>query len=279
MAALLATAFGLIAVYAAFSVVASWINEQFAAALNWRGKMLLQGIGRLLGDDGMARKLFDHPIVVGAKPAAGRLPSYLSDRQFVLTLVDLVAGEKGAAGPNPTSQALDDMWAAVNALPAGGLKDALLVMLRDAGQSYASFMTDLATWYNDQMDRVSGWYKRRTQLVLVAIAIVLAAVFDIDTIRLTSAMWHDPMLRATVAAAGAASTQSDVVNAILSAPLPIGWDFAHLDGSGWAWIMRIVGIALSALALSLGAPFWFDLLGAVANVRNAGKLPAPTSGA
>jgi hypothetical protein len=38
-----------------------------------------------------------------------------------------------------------------------------------------------------------------------------------------------------------------------------------------------MGWALTAIAVSMGAPFWFDLLGKVINVRNTGPKPASSS--
>jgi hypothetical protein len=74
--------------------------------------------------------------------------------------------------------------------------------------------------------------------------------------------------------------------------IPIGWDDAQIKvldldrnnltvGTLWKSIQGHIGVIASlilgwfitALAASLGAPFWFDLLGRFMNVRNAGKLP------
>ena len=38
-----------------------------------------------------------------------------------------------------------------------------------------------------------------------------------------------------------------------------------------------MGWALSAIAISMGAPFWFDILGKVINVRNTGPKPTSSS--
>jgi hypothetical protein len=37
--------------------------------------------------------------------------------------------------------------------------------------------------------------------------------------------------------------------------------------------MKSIGLLMTAAALTLGAPFWFDLLGKVARVRSAGVRP------
>jgi hypothetical protein len=47
-----------------------------------------------------------------------------------------------------------------------------------------------------------------------------------------------------------------------------GWDF-----SGWL-LFKIFGLLISAFAVSLGAPFWFDLLSKFVNIRGAGVPPA-----
>ncbi len=59
--------------------------------------------------------------------------------------------------------------------------------------------------------------------------------------------------------------------------LPIGWtrqvgDPRSLYGVSWAgWLMRILGWLVTALALSLGAPFWFDMLNKIIVVRGTVK--------
>jgi hypothetical protein len=44
--------------------------------------------------------------------------------------------------------------------------------------------------------------------------------------------------------------------------------------SSWAWLTKILGLLLTALLVSLGAPFWFDLLSRAANLRQTGDEPA-----
>jgi hypothetical protein len=42
----------------------------------------------------------------------------------------------------------------------------------------------------------------------------------------------------------------------------------------WVDFIRVLaGWLLSGIAISMGAPFWFDLLGKVMNVRNTGAKP------
>ena len=41
----------------------------------------------------------------------------------------------------------------------------------------------------------------------------------------------------------------------------------------WDWLRKVAGWLLTAFAVSLGAPFWFDLLNRFINLRVSGKAP------
>ena len=43
--------------------------------------------------------------------------------------------------------------------------------------------------------------------------------------------------------------------------------------SGSAWVLKAIGWLITALAVSLGGPFWFDLLNRLVDMRGAGKKP------
>jgi hypothetical protein len=52
----------------------------------------------------------------------------------------------------------------------------------------------------------------------------------------------------------------------------LGWSGENL--CDWtSWPQRLIGWILTMTAVSLGAPFWFDLLNKLMNIRNAGKKP------
>lgn len=71
--------------------------------------------------------------------------------------------------------------------------------------------------------------------------------------------------------------------------LPLGWDSwreavsalglsgsrsqAPMDGAAPGAVPRWIGLLLTALAISLGAAFWFDLLNRLVNIRHAMRKP------
>jgi hypothetical protein len=56
----------------------------------------------------------------------------------------------------------------------------------------------------------------------------------------------------------------------------LGWHETPKNDSAsfWSiWPARLLGWMLTILAISLGAPFWFDMLNKLVNIRSAGKSP------
>jgi len=63
-----------------------------------------------------------------------------------------------------------------------------------------------------------------------------------------------------------------------SFPIPIGWTDGNFPSISQGfdfipWISKAIGWLITALAASLGAPFWFDLMNKFVNLRGTGKKP------
>lgn len=57
-------------------------------------------------------------------------------------------------------------------------------------------------------------------------------------------------------------------------PLGLGWDGVDITTfSVYDAVSKLLGFLLTAIAVSLGAPFWFDLLRKLVNVRSSGNKP------
>lgn len=55
--------------------------------------------------------------------------------------------------------------------------------------------SNIETWFNDSMDRIAGWYKRKAQLSTFLIGLFCAVLLNIDSIQMTTQLWREPMLR------------------------------------------------------------------------------------
>jgi len=274
--AILDTAIGLIFVYLIVSLIVSAANELLAAVFRWRSQNLLLGIQQLLQDPsmtGLATRFYEHPLIQGLA-SKGSKPSYIPSRTFALALLDIVSPVTPAS-----NRTLDDLKAGIEKLPTS-LQVTFRVLLDEAGHDIEHFKTQLENWFNNTMERVSGWYKRKTQAIQLALALAIVALGNVDSVRITRSLSgvNSPLRDSIKDAAhslveaglpqGPPGAQlSAATEAIGNLALPIGW------ANGGFGPTTILGWLITALAASLGAPFWFDLLNKFVNVRASGKAP------
>lgn len=378
------TAIGLVFVYLLLSMICSALQEWIATLLGLRAKTLFEGVTKMLcGDTNLRDQIYDHPLVDGLsrKTWLDKLtrrtarPSYISSKTFSNAFLAAAAVPQAlAAGANPKT--------ANNGQPLHANTQELIATLRAvAPGNLEQVGKNVEDWYNDAMERVSGWYKRKTQGILLILALIVAIAFNADSLMLARAFWADPNLRAGVVAAAqqyvkdhpngvdspsiANNAQnsntvpgdqtSDIANnypsttdekpAAAPAPepayspqqveraeqqyraasaylqqttnnsleqltnlkVPIGWcsdspaashstaeqatNEPEADGDGTeetglpctperqiphgssAWLLKISGLLITMVAISQGAPFWFDLLKKVVNLRLTGDAP------
>ncbi len=299
-------AIGLVFVYLVLSLVVTAGSELVASWLKWRATNLFQGIGELLRDPQhggkWAEKLYAHPLVSALSLGQAGKPSYIPSRTFAVALLDVVAPVNGT-----TPRTLAEVRAAIGTLP-DGLNRVLAILLNEAGHDLEKFKTAIEVWFNGSMERVSGWYKRKAQtLGLIAAAIVTLA-FNADTLSIVRALSNEKLRASVLSQAEAAVRQaaplppaattisSEDREAIAKATaaaqaqfeasivkvqklgLPIGWRNVTWSGeapgdTALLWLTRVLGWLLTICAVTLGAPFWFDLLNKFMNIRASGKAP------
>lgn len=220
--------------------------------------------------------------------------------------------------------------------------------VKEGEQALATGRKNVETWFNDSMDRLSGWYKRRAQLVAFLIGLVLALLLNVDTINVTISLWREPTLRQVIVALAdtyiqqyeetPSPTETPVPGAANETPaigaptqkavdpakaiadlkekltvlnIPFGWTLTPFDTGGkqctlipindtqifglssknelgepvckyisnfprdWpSGLSKLFGLLMTGAAAAQGAPFWFDILKKLINVRSTGPNPA-----
>ena len=66
---------------------------------------------------------------------------------------------------------------------------------------------------------------------------------------------------------------TDCITSLRALSLPLGWGKDNRPAGWWGWISKPLGIIVTAFALMLGAPFWFDTLSKLARLRATGTTP------
>ena len=275
-------------VYILLSLICSTVNEQvIVRLLSLRAQVLQEGITNMLANPALAAQLYNHPLIkalsqdtlymkspksqakIAASPdkadiAKVRKPSYIPSDIFALALKDVLQQQREAGGVITFT------------IPAG-----VGVSLGKINVDLEKDLLGMEAWFNSTMDRVSGWYKRRVQVFIFLLGLLIAAGLNIDTISLITTVSHNETVRATlVSAAQGYTTRQDpnlslLQNDISQVQPMVGW--YSLPTTFQDWLLKIVGLLTTTFAVSLGAPFWFDVLNKFVSFRSSGP-PPPSSG-
>jgi len=232
------------------------------------------------------------------------LPSYISARSFAESLIDMMVPD--TAGQTTVST----IQHSISQLPdsMSTLRTSLQALAVNADDDITLFRTSVENWYDDHMDRVSGWYKRHVAKITLVVGAILVLLLNINTITIGRALYSDSATRSAVSAVAAkaascpagpdqesclASLETQLATAA-QAGLPIGWGTvsdcavpnAHCNwldqrgilsrhgGSAWQLILVLLGFLLTIVALTPGAQFWFGLLAKLGSLRASGPPPA-----
>jgi hypothetical protein len=286
---ILDVAVGLIFFYFLLSMIATHINEFIAARMKWRANDLEAQIRHMLGDPNLANKVLENPMITSIA-SKGNKPAYIPPNTFALALFDAFVPE------GETATVLDKVHAGVTAnMATNKAAGAVLKIVDHANGDMKVARAGAETWFNASMDRLSGAYKRRMQLLTLVVSFIMISILGADTLAIADSLYKEPSLRSAVSGAaaaaptnpqiqpsqanqsGSASAVTSSVDTFLKSGFPLGWTAFPTDLVGWP--KKILGLLITALAVSLGAPFWYNILKEVGSLRSSGPVPStvPTS--
>ena len=220
----LEVAIGLTFCYGTVALIVSTVQEALASAFRLRANTLLAGIKSMLNDPnftGLARSR----LCPSAGQSARRRhrgstsatlkskPSYIEPVHFAIALVDSIQ-----KAPGDFTQLGRDIDAIPD--PAGAAGDAGAATSAPAA-TCSSSRTGVAGWFDNAMERVSGDYKRRQLLISLLLSLLLAILFNIDSIHLFRTLWQHPALAAQHGKASPRRARPGHDRHLMA--LPIGW--------------------------------------------------------
>ena len=285
---------GLAFVYLLLALICTTIMEWIAQLGKMRANMLERSVQQLFDEENSPEtpvtiEFFTHPLIQALRSPNQR-PSYIPGPIFAKALRDVLSQKQ-------TGEQM-----------SAGLKQSLEALSGKAGE--APDETQLGEWYDQVMERVSGAYKRATRKWIIILAFGLTVITNASTVRLAGNLWQNPTLRAYVVERARARLEegppletveyTEPDNPKPTAPVEpdttksrntvlaeeqallgdlLGWsgEWAALRGHYVSWpLLHLLGWVLTALAVSLGAPFWFDTLSRFMNLRGAGTPPPKT---
>jgi len=299
----LGVALGIATVCLIFSILASHIQELWASFVARRAASLETAIGNMLSDGELTKSFFEHPLIqsISFSPTRGSIlrwkapvaprPSYIASDQFSRVLQSVLTAVYGLK--------INDLPNLIQALPDSVLKKRLMASTLGLEHDASACNAAVEKWYDDTMDRINGLYKRNTQVVLLFIGLGLTVTCNVNLLRIGRTLWTSAPTRAELDTIAEKYQCADSTNCTASDydksrknletdlnRLPIGYENLHLREYLsqamnefpfpilWKWLFNICGWLLTAIAISLGAPFWFGLINKFINIRMVGQKPA-----
>jgi hypothetical protein len=379
---------GLVFIYLLYSLLATIIQEIIATYIGLRARTLKKGIARMLDDekvndlddekvnnlddekvnnkvnskdnDQLSKAFYAHPLIkyLGENKTHSK-PAYLTAQNFSKVMIDLLRGDNVQPGQDYN---LDIKRALKNGKTLWGSgtkisKDTLTFLASiwtDSQGDVVKFQGHLEKWFDDTMERASGWYKRKIQMILLVIGFLIAWFFCADTFVIIKNLSNDKGARDQIVSMANAYVQNnkiaidtlkiknaaelkdyrDRLDSLLAIKNQLNTDISKANfilgiggwlpdrvkvntnikskkrtyypqidakslscedkkiangiiwfscGEKWCYFFRLLyyhffGFLITALAISLGAPFWFDLLNKLMKLRSSQKESTNSSG-
>lgn len=231
------------------------------------------------------------------------LPAYISGESFAEAVIDLVA--PNAAGRTT----MDTIVQNVNRLPAElPFKSSLQALIKNAEGDVSRFRTAVENWYDDHMDRVSGWYKQNAAKITLVAGAILIVLLNINALTIGRTLYTENAVSTAVSTVAARGTNCPAgqdpqaclaklqaqLSAAAAAGLPVGWGtvrdciapgarcnwmdqrglFSRHGHSFWQFVLVLAGFLIMIIAIVPGAQFWFGLLSRIGTLRATGPKPA-----
>lgn len=287
---------GLIFIYFLIGLFCSTIQELISNMGDFRAKGLEGWLKDTFKDDDLGKRLLQHKLIDGLT-AKGKRTSYIPSDVFAHSLLDLI--NKSDTGVY-TTESLSKTVLTSN-LPEG-LKRKITQSISEANGEIHKVRMDLETWFNQSMERISGTYKKFAQKMLLVISLLVTAFLNVDSIAIIQYLHTHPekasvladQVSSMVKEAEVQSPKADSVSTgkkinanieelrklkleLGKTQIPLGWEGQKEDLSGWDIVSKIIGLLMTAMAGVVGAPFWFDMLNKLVNLRSTGKRLSTTS--
>src|SRR6476620_10312978 len=244
----------------------------------------------------IANDLWNHPLIRSLnqrKILRGSVgPSYISSKMFAATLLEIIQTDYDFNASGTIDDIVESIKENKKLDPEiqRRIYSIALIAQRKASATengIKSLEKEIRIWFDQSMERASGVYNRNVKGVTFLIGLVVTLGLNADTFYIFKTLNKDAVLRssinqvATKIVAEHKEPSLDKINSYLDITMPLGWSTMEqfkkqvnprdsAKTQVWDWVLGIIklifGWLLSAGAIAMGAPFWFDLLGKFINV-------------
>lgn len=278
---ILEVAIGLIVIYyllgSVVSLITQWINEAFES----RGKALQQYLIKIVGEK-KVEDLIRLPQVQALRPI--RYKNFLSvfgsitepkklEKIPVAILVDAFFDLSGLSRKKEMD--LLQLAEIIDKLPDSEGKNAFISWINQGVTNIADLRTRTTAYFTGLMEQAADTFRARARSFVIMLSIGITLLLGTDSIQLAETLWTNVELRAIAAAqadavvaeGGTNADLSDLLDDLGQFSIKIGWwqtqEFPKSpDVEAWALFIfwKALGLGITAVAVSQGASFWYDVL-------------------
>jgi hypothetical protein len=292
---------GLTVIMLALSMAVTMMTQFTTTVFNSRGRQLKRGLTDLLSQldptlrgaiaADLAHAVLTHPLVSNTRGGPG---SVIHRDEFTKLLLQLAGTNSSLRDETRAAlqialrnNGIDDPDATLRNVRAASLQieTASPQLAADVRQTVALLQeakSDLVgkvhTWFDQTIDRVAQRFTAETRALTFAGGLLLAVALQVDTVGLVNRLAADDILRQAFvnSATAAQKTQPDASPSVDQQYLAFLADKGLITvatnprdwRARWGGV-NLVGVLVSCLLLSLGAPFWYSTLGRLLQLRSS----------
>ncbi len=279
MLAILSIIIGIVFVLLLFSMLTSAVVEVYHAAFSSRGKHLRDTLEIMLGKE-VCDQFYQHEyfrqLSSASKPHSSlKLPIWIDKGTFSSILADVLT-------PADSKLSVPER---IQLVQNANLRRVLDFLWRQSHGDITVFQKKVEEWFDDVMARAKDWFGDSTKWRLFFIGLALAGILNADTLQIYKSLSINSALRDELvknaetfvtghqSVAGIDTSKSfdqsksdftatkQMYVETVQSPLGLGWSSSTiLPADYFSWLIKLVGWVLTGVAVTLGAPFWYDML-------------------
>ena len=167
----------------------------------------------------------------------------------------------------------------INKLPDSEGKQAFIQWLNQGVTGMEDLRKRTTAYFSGLMEQASATFRSNARSFVITLSILVTLLLGVDSIQVVRTLWLNAELRALAAAKaemvvqqeGTDATITDLLQELSALTINIGWWRTELptdaDALGWLGfiVLKVLGLGLTAMAVSQGSSFWYDLLKKIAS--------------